>query len=199
MGYIGVRFERALRAMAQKSLTYVEPGDLRDRIPDSDLIELTTEGGEDPRRPDDFLFVAMKIARGESVDSPSETEEKVGRIIRQSLVHGEGRVNSRVGAAYRLPALGPDGTPPSEISDAVLVLAEEKIRLRRPRRSRMSGAAQKSDIQVRADEVRNWLKSVSKGQAIIARLDQTGTEETSKPGAASGTANRHRRHFSSSW
>jgi hypothetical protein len=184
--------------MAQKSLTYVEPGDLRDRIPDSDLLQLTTEGDESPRQEDKFLDNAMKVARGQTFDA-TEVEEKVGRIIRQSLVHGEGRVNSRVGAAYRLPALGPDGTPPSEISDAVLVLAEEKIRLRRPRRARMSGAAQKSDIQVRADEVRNWLKSVSKGQAIIARLDQTGTEETSKPGAASGTANRHRRHFSSSW
>jgi hypothetical protein len=185
--------------MAQKSLTYSGPEELRDRIPDSDLIELTTEGDEAPQNEEAFLDAAVSIASGNTVSGATETEEKVGRIIRQALVHGEGRVNSRVGASYNLPALGPDGTPPAEIEDAVLVLAEEKIRLRRPRRSRMSGAAQKSDIEVRADEVRSWLKSVSRGQAIIARLDSTGTEETSKSGASSGTATRSARHFSSSW
>jgi len=183
--------------MADKTLTYSSPSDLRDRIPDSDLVELTTEGDEDPRREEEFLFTAIKIAEGQEVSSPSEAEEKVGRIIREALVHGEGRVNSRVGAVYDLPALGPDGTVPPEIQDAVLVLAEEKIRDRRPRRQR--GVNDTPDIVRRANEIRTWLRSVSKGNSIIAMLNQDSTEEKSKSGASSGTANTGARSFSAGW
>ena len=184
--------------MQQDTLNYTTPADLRDRIPDSDLIQLTTDGDEEPSDEDTFLDSAVTYA-GDPTTTASEVEEKVGRIIRSALLHGEGRVNSRVGVAYRLPAKAPDGTVPSEIEDAVLVLAEEKIRNRRPRRTRRSGAAQKSDIEVRADEVREWLTAVSRGQAIIARLDKTGAEEDAKPGAAFGIGNRSSRRFNSSW
>jgi len=182
--------------MAGKALTYSEPNELRDRMPDSDLVELTTEGSEAPSDIEAFLDAAIEAANGTATD-PTDDEEKVGRLIRQALVHGEGRVNSRVGAAYDLPALGPDGTPPPEIQDAVLVLAEEKIRDRRPRRSRMNNDV--ADITRRADEIRRWLKAVSNGNAIIARLNETSTEETEKSGADTGIASRGNRSFSHGW
>lgn len=182
--------------MATKELTYSDPTDLRDRMPDSDLVELTTEGSEAPADVGSFLDNAVLHAQGVEAELTA-SEEKVGRIIRGALVHGEGRVNSRVGASYRLPALGPDGTVPSEIENAVMVLAEENIRDRRPRRTR--GNNEVADITRRANEVRRWLKAVSKGNAIIARLDATGTEEKAKSSAGSGTANRNSRSFSSGW
>lgn len=187
-----------MASVHDKSLTYSSPEDLRGRIPDSDLIELTTEGHESPADEEAFLDKAVDYASGVgSVGDYSEVEIKVGGLIRSALEHGEGRVNSRVGASYDLPALGPDGTVPPEIEDAVLVLAEEKIRDRRPRRQRQTNMT--PDTVRRADEIRGWLKSVSKGNSIIARLDNTGTEQKTKSGASSGTANRGGRQFSNSW
>jgi hypothetical protein len=180
----------------EKSLTYTSPSDLRERLPDSDLVELTTEGIEDPKDNTQFLDAAVEYAEGGNSDY-TEAEMKVGDILHDALTHGEGRVNSRVGASYDLPAKGPDGTAPPEIQDAVLVLAEEKIRDRRPRRQKRRQG--KPDITRRADEIRRWLRSVSNGNSIIARLDKDNAEEKKKSGMDSGTARRGSRQFSSGW
>ena len=178
-------------------LTYTSPEALRDRIPDSDIVELTTDGSEEPQDKDSFLERAVAIAGGESVPKPGATEEKVARVLRQALLHGEGRVNSRVGATYDLPATAPDGTVPSEIEDAVLVLAEGRMRNMRPRRTRRANDT--SDIERRVQETENWLKDVAKGNAIIALLNEDATEQKRRPGAESGTARRGRRKFNVGW
>ena len=178
-------------------LTYTSPEDLRDRIPDSDIVELTTDGSDEPRDREVFLERATSMAGGGDVQNPSPAEAKVARVLRQSLLHGEGRVNSRVGATYDLPATAPDGTVPSEIEDAVLVLAEGRMRNMRPRRTRRANDT--SDIERRVQETESWLKDVAKGNAIIAMLNEDATEQKQRLGAESGSGRRSRRKFSVGW
>lgn len=160
--------------MRQDNLQYTTAALLVERIGVREVMELTTEDEEVREATPKAVDMAADWVDGVSVDD-TEIVRTIGKRIKRALVHAEGQVNSRVGAAYSLPAYAPDGTVPSEIEDACLVLAEGRLRERRDRVSYMSG--EETGIARRVKRTDKWLKEVAAGKAIIAKLDNTGTEQ----------------------
>lgn len=183
------------RNLRQGTLQYTTGALIRDRFTDTDLLQLATESDDvtDDTTLDTAIDIVDEVATVD--ESTQKAAVKVAQIIKKALVHGEGRVNSYVGVVYDLPAYAEDGTVPPEIEDAVLVLAEAQIRNRRKTRRR--SATGDSDMDKAIKETMRWLKSVSQGKAIVAKLDQTTEKQEKRRSSSFGYGSNAK--FSTSW
>jgi phage gp36-like protein len=149
-------------------LQYVSAGDILTRMSERDLIGLTLDN-ENARAADrEAIDEGIAFADG-GIEPTSDVAKQIGTALRQALLLAEGRVNSRVGATYRLPATASDGTVPSEIADAVLTLAVYNLYARRPRIP--------AEMVESADRMEAWLREIAAGKAVISKLDKDGVSQ----------------------
>lgn len=175
---------------SQETIQYTTAAALLTRMSEKDLRELTTEHEDLAALTSDSVRNAVDIVDG-ALTSGTPVEEKIAGIIRRAITQAEGRVSSRIGVVYELPATAPDGTVPGEIEDAVLTIAEFRLHSRRPSHRGISQA-----FVARYEEVDRWLKDVSQGKATIARLSADTQTETRRTSSKSGTARTSDRRFS---
>jgi phage gp36-like protein len=172
-------------------LQYVSAGDILARMSERDLVGLSLDNEQARAADRSVVEEGIAFANG-GAEPDDEIAKQIGTVLRHAIVLAEGRVNSRVGATYRLPAIASDGTVPSEIADAVLTFAVYNLYARRSRIP--------AEIAETADRTDGWLREIAAGKAVISKLTKDAAEEqTGRSRSDVGTTDRSGVAFSTGW